>query len=143
MEALAGLVARLKMLNEELDPHFKTVQGLADAARKYVEETLRNPDALIIVATVNGEIAGMVRLEFLDRIFYEPRIKALVTDIYVKAVYRGRGVASLLLDKAREEARRRGAGILTATYPRGNVVADRFYDKMGFKVLQVERYIPL
>jgi len=142
---IAELIARLKILNEELDPHFKTVDELHDIALKYIEESLGRDNVLILVAynVESGEIAGVIRVEILDRLFYNPRIKALITDIYIKPRYRGRRVATLLLEKVKDEVKKRGAGILVATYPANNLIADKFYEKAGFKILQVERYIPL
>jgi ribosomal protein S18 acetylase RimI-like enzyme len=145
VEAVADMIARLKTLNEELDPHFKVVDNLEDEARRYVRESLASNNVVMLLAydSDTGEPVGVVRLEFVDRIFYKPRVKAVITDIYVKPRYRRRRIATLLLEKAKEEARRRGAGIIVAVYPANNVIAEMFYEKEGFKTLQVEKYLPL
>ncbi len=142
---VATLIARLKSLNEELDPHFKVVHDIDSIALDYVENTLKQDNAFILVAedSDNGTIVGIIRVEIVDRLFYEPRLKAVVTDIYVRPRYRRKRVGILLLEKAAEEARRRGAGIITAVYPADNVIAASFYEKMGFTRLQEEVYKPL
>ncbi len=145
VEAVARLVARLKQVNEELDPHFKTVRDLEEAARRYVEEAIASDSKRVLVAVDEdtGEIAGVIIIELQDRVFYEPRVKAVITDFYVVPRYRRRRVGSLLVDKAAEAAKAAGAGILTAVYPAGNNIAAAFYERRGFRPLQVEVYRPL
>ncbi len=139
-EAVARLVERLKILNEELDQHFKVVDNLEDVAREYVKATLESSNAFILVAEEAGNIVGFVRVEVVDRLFYKPRLKAVVTDIYVAPRARGRRIGALLLEKAAEEARKRGARIISAVYPVNNEIARSFYERLGFKTLQEEVY---
>ncbi len=145
VEAVAEMIARLKILNEELDPHFKVVDNLDEETKKYVKQSLINNNVVMLLAydANTGEPIGVIRLELVDRIFYKPRIKAVITDIYVKPRYRRRRVATILLEKAKEEAKKRGAGIIAAVYPVNNIIAEAFYEKEGFKTLQVEKYLPL
>jgi len=142
---VAGLIARLKLVNEELDPHFKVVDDIEEVARRYVEEAIASGDKIVLAALdeETGEPVGVLILELVDRVFYKPRIKALITDLYVHPRYRRRRVGALLLEKAAEKARERGAGLLAAVYPAGNNIAAAFYEKHGFRSLQVEVYRPL
>jgi len=39
----------------------------------------------------NRLIAGVIRFELVDRLFYEPRLQAVITDLYVRPQYRRRG----------------------------------------------------
>ncbi|MCS7107286.1 MAG: GNAT family N-acetyltransferase [Acidilobaceae archaeon] len=144
-EQLSYLIARLKSLNEELDPLFKTVNNLHEVVQEYVRESVESDRVFILIAQngENGEIAGIVRVEMEDRLFYVPRIVAVISDIYVKPKYRRRKVATLLLERAKEEAKKRGAGMLIAVYPANNMIAESFYSRAGFKLLQVEKYVPL
>lgn len=139
-EGIARLVERLKILNEELDQHFKVVDNLRDVAREYVRATLESSSSFILVAEESGEIVGFIRVEVVDRLFYKPRLKAVVTDVYVVPRARGRKIGALLLEKAAEEARRRGARIISAVYPVNNEIARSFYERLGFKKLQEEVY---
>ena len=145
VEAVADMIARLKTLNEELDPHFKVIDNLEEETRKYVKESLSSGNVVMLLAynSSTGEPVGVIRLEIIDRIFYKPRVKAIITDIYVKPRYRRRRIASILLEKAKEEAKRRGAGIIVAVYPANNLIAEAFYEREGFKTLQIEKYLPL
>ncbi len=145
VEAVADMIARLKTLNEELDPHFKVIDNLEEETRKYVKESLSSGNVVMLLAynSSTGEPVGVIRLEIIDRIIYKPRVKAIITDIYVKPRYRRRRIASILLEKAKEEAKRRGAGIIVAVYPANNLIAEAFYEREGFKTLQIEKYLPL
>ena len=145
LEALASMVARLKMVNEELDPHFKVVENLEEAAREYVGKAIVSEDKIVLVAVAEdtGKPVGVVIVELVDRVFYKPRIKAVITDFYVIPRYRRRRVGALLVERAAEKAREKGAGILAAVFPAGNNIAREFYTKMGFRDLQVEMYKPL
>lgn len=145
VEAIADMIARLKILNEELDPHFRVVEDLEEQARRYVRDSIKSDNVIVILAydADSGEPLGVLRLEFIDRIFYKPRLKAVITDIYVKPKHRRKRIATMLLEKAKDDARKRGAGLITAVYPANNVIAEMFYEKEGFRTLQVEKYLPL
>lgn len=139
---VASLIARLKVLNEELDPNMKVVDNLEEEAARYVDESMDRDDVLLLVAVdeSKGEVVGVIRLEIVNRRFYKPRIKAVITDFYVKPVHRRLKLGSLLIEKAMSEAAKRGAGIITAIYPVNNSIANSFYRKMGFKSFQIEVY---
>ncbi|MCX8196229.1 MAG: GNAT family N-acetyltransferase [Acidilobaceae archaeon] len=144
VEEVASMIMRLKSLNEELDPRFKTVENLSEIVEDYVKKTITSDKAFVLLAqSEDGDVAGMVRVELEDRIFYVPRIVAVVSDIYVKPKYRRLRVATLLLERVKQEARRRGAGMLVAIYPANNMIAENFYSKAGFRLLQVQKYISL
>ncbi len=137
LDKLVEFVVRLKQVNEELDPMYVTREDLAEAARRYIERSLEDPNTLILVAEHEGRVVGMVRAIIIDRVFYEPRSEALITDIYVHPSYRRRGVATALVERLAEEVRRKGVGLLAAEYPPGNRIAERFFSKLGFKPLLV------
>jgi ribosomal protein S18 acetylase RimI-like enzyme len=140
LERIAEFVVRLKQVNEELDPMYVTRDDLASVARHYIERSLDDPNTILLVAEHESTVVGMVRAVIVDRVFYEPRIEALITDIYVHPSYRRRGVASLLIEKLAEEARSRGISLLAAEYPPGNRIAEKFFSRMGFKPLLVRVY---
>ncbi len=136
------LIVRLKSVNEELDPNFKVVNNIYDVVNKYVKDSINNENVVFLVAEDENEktIAGIIRFIVIDRLFYEPRIKAEITDFYVKPIYRRKRLGVMLLQKAIEYAKLKGAGIITAIYPSGNDIADSFYDKQGFIPLNKEKY---
>ncbi|MCE4603287.1 MAG: GNAT family N-acetyltransferase [Desulfurococcales archaeon] len=145
LDEITDMVVKLKLLNEELDPHFKVVDDLEDQVRRYVEDAIRSGDTIVLVAEDEDTqtLAGVIIAKLIDRIFYKPRMKVLITDFYVKPVYRRKRLGTLLLERIEAEASRRGAGIVTAVYPAYNSIAEHFYETHGFDKLQVERYKPV
>ena len=140
IDYIASMIARLKTLNEEFDESFKVVDNLISVAKTYIEESLRSDNVIVLVADVGGQVVGFIRVELRSRIFYKPTLKAVITEIYVKPSYRRRGVGRLLVEAAAEEARKRGASLIAAEFPLANVMAKTFYEKLGFKELQVEYF---
>ena len=139
------MVARLKLLNEELDPNYKVVDNIDDVARQFLKQVIEDDDyiGLVAVDSETGALAGLIILRLVDRVFYTPRIKALITDLYVKPIYRRKRVATLLIEKAMSKARERGAGLIAAVFPSGNAIALHFYENLGFRPFQTEYYKPL
>lgn len=138
-------IVRLKLLNEEIDPNFKAVDNLKEVARDYVLASMVDEDAAIYVCEDldANQIIGLIRIEFKDRVFYHPRLEAVITDIYVKAGYRGKNIGKILVEKAIAAAKEKGAGLLVVNYPVNNTIADKFFTDIGFKDLRRERFLTL
>lgn len=142
IDQVTELIVRLKSLNEELDPHFKVVSNIYDVVKEYLVRSLKDDKVVILVAedSYSKLIAGVVRFELVDRLFYEPRVKAEITDLYIRPQYRRKRLGRMLIDKTFDEARKRGAGIVTVVYPAGNSIADSFYKSLSFLELNKELY---
>ncbi len=143
IEILAEFVIRLKQVNEELDPMYITRHDIREVAERYVKESLSDKNVILLVAETDGKVIGMVRAVIHERLFYEPRKEAIITDIYVHPSYRRRALASMLLDRLADELRERGVSLLVAEYPPGNKIAEKFFEKTGFKpiLIRVYRYV--
>jgi len=138
-------IVRLKLLNEEVDPNFKTVDNLEEEARGYLIESLEDENVAVYVCEdldVN-QVVGLVRIEIRDRRFYYPRKEAVITDIYVKAGYRGKNIGHILIDKASSFAKEKGAGLIVVSYPLNNTIADKFFTEGGFKDLKRVKFFSL
>ncbi|MDP8003463.1 MAG: GNAT family N-acetyltransferase [Caldisphaera sp.] len=142
IQQLVELIVRLKSVNEELDPNFRVAEDIYNIVEKYVKDSLNEDKVVMLVAEDESDktVAGIIRFELIDRLFYVPRIKAEITDFYIKPLYRRKRLGVTLLQKAIEVARSKGAGIITAKYPAGNDIADSFYEKQGFTNLNKEKY---
>ena len=91
-------------------------------------------DHEVLVAEIGtGEYAGHIWLgEITDA--YTGARRGYVYDLFVSPAYRGRGIASLLLDHAEEVARRRGHREIGLTVAAHNGPARRLYAQAGFRV---------
>ena len=144
VEIIANYIARLKTLNEELDPHYEAVEELAEVTKKYVEDGLKDETKILLVAEHEEDgVVGVIKVDIVDRLFYKPRLKGVITDIYVHPSHRRRSVGKLLLEKAVEQLRNRGVKLVSAVYPEGNIISRKFYEKNGFVGLNCEVYKPL
>jgi len=135
IEQISDLVLRLKKLNEEFDPLYTVRQEAPEVVRKYVAESLDRDDIILLVADSLGKIVGVVRVEIRSRIFYEPLIAGVITDLYVLPSYRRKGVGETLVSSVIKILRSRGVSLVSAEFPPMNKIAVEFYTNMGFKPL--------
>ncbi len=135
MEQISDLVLRLKKLNEEFDPLYTVRQEAPEIARKYVSDSLDKDDVVLLVAESSGKVVGAIRAEIRSRIFYEPLIAGVITDLYVLPSYRRKGVGEALISALTKILRSRGIRLVSAEFPPMNKIAVEFYTNLGFKPL--------
>jgi len=135
IEQISDLVLRLKKLNEEFDPLYTVRQEAPEVVRKYVSESLDRDDVIMLVADSIGRVVGVIRAEIRSRIFYDPLMSGVITDLYVLPSYRRKGVGEALVSSLIKILRSRGIGLVSAEFPPMNKIAVEFYANMGFKPL--------
>lgn len=132
-------LVRLRMANAEhhvgLGPSVHRRPD-GDAVRGYFESRLCDgQDDLLLVAEVNGEVAGMAEVVHRpappDHQILIPRRTAEVHTVVLDQ-YRGRGVGRALLGAAEQIARDRGVEFLVAVVFAPNEDAVGFYSSAGF-----------
>lgn len=134
---LAALV-RLRIANAqahvELDPAAFRVPDV-EAVRDYFEHALRGYGVLILVAEVDGEVAGMTEIVFLP----EPPAHQILrarrsADIHTVVLdeHRGLGIGRVLVERAEAAAAGRGVESLGAMILSRNEGAVRFYSEAGY-----------
>jgi ribosomal protein S18 acetylase RimI-like enzyme len=134
----ADLIVRSKRLNNEFDPLFKVVDDARDRAESFVSESLKSKDVLVMVATQDEKVVGVLRAELRNRVFYAPTSGGHITDFYVLPEFRRKNLGNLVLEKASAQLRAMGAEIITAEVPTQNEIAVKFYTKRGFRsILQI------
>lgn len=86
------------------------------------------------LAESDGEFVGFVTTEIDDAptVFDRPD-RLVICDIYVREPYRGTGLATDLVDRARERAREAGCRELELEVDVGNDRAIAFYGTLGFE----------
>ncbi|HET9565247.1 MAG TPA: GNAT family N-acetyltransferase [Mycobacterium sp.] len=106
--------------------------GGPDPGRKFDEHVERVGAQRIWLATIGGEVVGMVGvIQTEDEIELEP--------IVVGEQWRGRGIGRQLAERVVAEARAAGMGQLLARPVARNAAAIRFFHDLGFDALgQIE-----
>ncbi len=133
LEAIVNLLVRNKRLNEEFDPMLTVTGEIEDVARKYASEALKDPNSLVLVCEEGGRVVGFLKADVVDRLFYEPRREGVIREFYLLPEFRRRGVGRTMIEKAFEELRSMGAGIITAEFPSQHKIAVSFYENLGFR----------
>jgi ribosomal protein S18 acetylase RimI-like enzyme len=92
----------------------------------------------VLVAVVDGEVAGYLRLASSSRFASSDHVLT-INGVAVDPAKQRRGVGRALIDAAVGEARRRGARKLTLRVFSPNTAARRLYEAGGFEVEGVLR----
>jgi ribosomal protein S18 acetylase RimI-like enzyme len=95
---------------------------------------LTNPDAIFLIAEIEGEAAGYVKINLNNRDNSVKGIKTVeIERIYAAQEQIGKGIGKSLMQASIQEARRRGYDSLWLGVWEENRRAIEFYKKWGFK----------
>jgi ribosomal-protein-alanine N-acetyltransferase len=94
---------------------------------------LRNPFSKIYVAAVGNNLVGYIILWEFSELLH-------IANIAVHPDFRRRGIGGKLLEKAIFYAKELGVGGITLEVRASNGVAQRFYEKNGFRKMGNIRY---
>lgn len=137
LEALAGLLVRLKRLNSEFDPLLSVRPDAQERAVKVLKEDMEDPDHVVLAVEGSGEdlgkVVGIARGTIRERTFYTPPCEGVILDIYLMPAYRKGGSGAALLREMIKVLKEMGAAIVTAEFPSQNIIAVKFYAKSGFR----------
>ena len=98
-------------------------------SREQLTEMVQSSATLVLVARVDGRIAGSLTLAM----FRIPTgLRAWIEDVVVDGDARGNGVGEALNLFAIEEARKRGAVTVDLTSRPSREAANRLYQRLGF-----------
>jgi ribosomal protein S18 acetylase RimI-like enzyme len=133
-EGLARLIYRFYAFNEEFDPAWALGENAEEDARREAEKLAAGETSdIVLVAEVDGELVGYVRGVIRRFPLLKDGAIGVITELYVHPKYRGRRIGAVLIERFSDEARRRGAVRIAAEVPSRNVVAEKFYEKLGFR----------
>jgi GNAT superfamily N-acetyltransferase len=93
----------------------------------------RDPNNAVIVAEIDGRIAGTLQLTYIPGLTYTGGERAQIEGVRVAGEHRGRGVGQLLIGWAIDRARERGCRVVQLTTDRQRPDSIRFYQKIGFR----------
>lgn len=97
------------------------------------EEIHKDPNHELIVAELNGEVIGTLRLMFLPSISFQGGLRAQIESVRIDKQHQNRRIGSQLMKWAIERARVREAHIVQLTTHKSREGAYRFYERLGFK----------
>lgn len=141
LPALGVLGARLVRLHHTFDAQRFMTPG-SDLERGYanfLDGLRRRDDALLLVAEVNGAVAGYLYGSLEPRSWEALRDEAgFINDLIVDQPAAGHGVASLLVERATAWFRDRGVPRVVLHTADQNAPAQRLFARLGFRRTMVE-----
>ncbi len=107
LDALVSMWRDFMDFHAARDPEFAITAASDAVRREFLEAKLREPDAFVLLAIVEGQAAGYVLGEARSRppVFAAARF-GLITDLYVAPGRRRSGLGRRLLGKASRRAQR-------------------------------------
>ena len=125
----------IKGLVKELFDTLEIKDGMdEDLAQEKFEDMLSEPKVMVIVAEVNDKVIGYLTLNF-NRSLLDAGDTAIIDELVVTEKERSKGVGRLLVDYAIEISKHSGCSDVGVGTEFGNMTAQKFYDKCGFKAL--------
>lgn len=109
--------------------------------KKYFKNSIARKKGFALIAIVESEVAGIVRIEeepLEDFFNYDKAYK--VDDLVVKSKFRRKGVATSLLSRVKEIAKENKVGALKARIYSFNEPAQRFFRDKEFDDLYSEYF---
>jgi len=136
MESVIDMVRRLKKINEEFDSSFIVRDDIKTEAENYLNDTMKDQEKyILLVAELKKKVVGIIKVDVLERICYEPRHEARIVEFYVMPEYRRKKVGHALMDEVSAILKKRGISLISAEFPSLNLIALGFYKKNGYRDL--------
>jgi GNAT superfamily N-acetyltransferase len=125
LQALSGLFDLYRIFyRKETDP---------EGAKKFLTERMERNESVVFVAEIEGVLVGFTQLYPQ---FSSTRMQRtwLLNDLFVLEEHRGRGIAKLLIDAAKQLAVDTGAAGLLLETEKTNTTGNRLYPSAGFRL---------
>jgi GNAT superfamily N-acetyltransferase len=101
-------------------------------------ERLRaDPNQILVVAEREDVVVGTLQLSLVPGLSRRGATRALIEAVRVHGSERGRGLGTMLVEWAVEEARRRQCPLMQLTSDNTRTDAHRFYERLGFTASHV------
>jgi len=101
--------------------------------RDKVNRETDSPEIHTIIAEVKGVPLGYISSRILNRGEETPSIVGIIGNIWVEENQRGKGIATRLVKEILDYFEENKAEEVTLAYVKGNVEAEGFWEKLGFK----------
>jgi GNAT superfamily N-acetyltransferase len=129
----ADLPAILELMAQDAMSHSLEALPLTAEHERALDEIRAHPDHRIVVAELNGEVAGTMQISYLPGIGFGGQWRAQLEAVRVRRELRSRGIGGQMMQWAIEQARMRGCFLVQLTTNRARTDAQRFYERLGFK----------
>jgi len=106
---------------------------IPDAYWQAFEAIENDPNNTVIVAEIDGRIAGTFQLTYIAGLTYTGGERAQIEGVRVAADRRGHGIGQAMINWAVEQAQSRGCRVVQLTTDRQRPESIRFYQKIGFR----------
>jgi ribosomal protein S18 acetylase RimI-like enzyme len=126
-------------------PETPTGAELVDDYVTYMLDRCDVPGGTVLVADVDGDVAGFATLIVRDRDAPDDidLVHAEVCELSVLAAHRGKGIGTALLEAAQQLAVAAGASSFRIGADARNLAAIRLYERFGFRPAGIELHKPL
>ena len=104
-----------------------------DEARAILARFAAYPDYTLYVAEHGDKIVGTFALLLMDNIGHLGTPSAIVEDVAVAPEFQGAGIGRVMMDRAREVSRSKGAYKLMLSSNAKRERAHAFYESLGFE----------
>jgi ribosomal protein S18 acetylase RimI-like enzyme len=141
MPAVGRLGALLVRLHHDLDPQrfIAATSGTEGAYGSFLGTQLGEPNIVILVAEQDGGVIGYTYAGVEGNDYMVLRGPAGVFyDIVVDPAHRGQGVGRMLLDATIDALKSRGAPRVVLSTAERNEVAQRLFERAGFRRTMIE-----
>ena len=108
-------------------------EPLPERYHRAFEAIDRDSNNELVVAEIDGKIAGVLQITFIPYLTYQGGWRALIEGVRVAADWRSRGVGRRLFEWAIARARQRGCHLVQLILDKVRPDAIRFYQNLGFE----------
>ena len=116
---------------------------LDDAYWRAFDQIAADGKNRLIVAEIDGQIAGTLQLTLLPGLSRHGMLRAQIEAVRVAARQRGQGLGRAMIEWAIEQARGHGCGLVQLTSDKRRPDAIRFYEALGFTASHEGLKLPL
>ncbi len=128
-----GMYTKLANMHHNWYPtHYNKYYGIYKQPFLYATE-IKQGSNIYIIAREDGKNVGFCDLDISGK-------KAWVAGIFVNPKYRGKGIATEMLEKAKTIAKEKGFNELNLCVCNKNPSAEQLYKRLGFKTQQVYEF---
>jgi GNAT superfamily N-acetyltransferase len=138
---LRDCVIELQNFERQIDPRLPSGENIVDEYVTQMRFRCRSCDGQILVADIDGDIAGYVTL--LNRLQSDELHEGdteygLIADLVIREKHRGAGLGRKLMEAAEAAAKTYGVRWLRVSVMSANAAARKLYSSAGFSELYAE-----